>query len=92
LNTAYDVYHNSAILPNTTSAVHQMRIIDRIHCWENLHSVYTGAGDRIRYTLFTLLEMNDAICDLLMLTSLSAGERIGNREVLGKEIETIKLP
>jgi len=33
-DTAYDVYHNSAILPNTTSVVHQLRTIDQICCTE----------------------------------------------------------
>jgi len=36
LNTAYGIYHNSAILPNTTSTVHQIRTIDRIRCTEKI--------------------------------------------------------
>ena len=48
--TEYGVYHNSAILPNTSAPnrSHRSNTLD----WENLHSVYTSAGDRILYITY----------------------------------------
>jgi len=52
-NTAYGVYHNSAILPNTTSAVHQTRTIDRIRCTEKICTQCT----LVQVTEFAISEM-----------------------------------